>query len=221
MTTIKELYRSGNDFADTAIEISGWIRTMRVSKNFGFIEVNDGTFFKNLQVVFAEELTNFQEVAKFPIASAIRVQGTLVLTPDSKQPFELKASAISLEGPSDSDYPLQKKRHSFEYLRSIAHLRPRGNTFNALFRVRSLAAFALHQFFNERGFVYVHTPIISGSDAEGAGEMFRVTTLDLDNVPHTEEGKVDTASDFFGKETNLTVSGQLQGEAYALAFRNI
>lgn len=221
MTTIKELYRSGNDFADTAIEITGWIRTMRVSKNFGFIEVNDGTFFKNLQVVFEEGLANFQEVAKFPIASAIRIQGTLVLTPDSKQPFELKAAAITLEGASDSDYPLQKKRHSFEYLRSIAHLRPRGNTFNALFRVRSMAAFALHQFFNERGFVYVHTPIISGSDAEGAGEMFRVTTLDLDNVPHTEDGKVDTTGDFFGKETNLTVSGQLQGEAYALAFRNI
>ena len=221
MTSVKELYRSPEAFSDKPVEISGWIRTMRVSKNFGFIEVNDGTFFKNLQVVFEEGLDNFQEVAKYPIASAIRVRGQLVLTPGSKQPFEVKASQILLEGPSDSDYPLQKKRHSFEYLRSIAHLRPRGNTFSALFRVRSMAAFALHKFFNEREFVYVHTPIISGSDAEGAGEMFRVTTLDLKDVPKGEDGLPDISKDFFGKETNLTVSGQLQGEAYAMAFRNI
>ena len=221
MISVKELYRGPQEFGGQVIEVSGWIRTMRVSKNFGFIELNDGTFFKNLQIVFEEGLNNFEEVSRFPIATAISVRGQLVLTPDSKQPFELKAESITLEGPSNSDYPLQKKRHSFEYLRSIAHLRPRGNTFSALFRVRSLAAFAIHQFFNERGFVYVHTPIISGSDAEGAGEMFRVTTLDLANLPHREDGSLDAAQDFFGKETNLTVSGQLQGEAYALAFRNI
>ncbi len=221
MVSVRELSRNMEEYGGKEIEVSGWMRTMRVSKNFGFIELNDGTFFKNLQIVFEEGLENFNEVSHFAIATAIRVKGTLVLTPDSKQPFELKAAQIILEGKSDSDYPLQKKRHTMEYLRSIAHLRPRGNTFSALFRVRSLAAFALHKFFNERSFVYVHTPIISGSDAEGAGEMFRVTTLDLDNLPMTEEGKPDTSRDFFGKETNLTVSGQLQGEAYALAFRNI
>lgn len=221
MENVRELFRNMEEYGGREIEVSGWIRTMRVSKNFGFIELNDGTFFKNLQIVFEEGLENFTEVSHFAIASAIRIKGILVLTPDSKQPFELKASQIILEGKSDSDYPLQKKRHTMEYLRSIAHLRPRGNTFSALFRVRSLAAFALHKFFNERSFVYVHTPIISGSDAEGAGEMFRVTTLDLDNLPRTEDGKPDTSRDFFGKETNLTVSGQLQGEAYALAFRNI
>lgn len=221
MVNVRDLFRNMADYGGQEIEVSGWIRTMRVSKNFGFIELNDGTFFKNLQVVFEEGLENFAEVSHYAIASAIRIKGTLVLTPDSKQPFELKAVEISLEGKSDSDYPLQKKRHTMEYLRTIAHLRPRGNTFSALFRVRSLAAFAIHKFFNERSFVYVHTPIISGSDAEGAGEMFRVTTLDLNNVPKTAEGLPDTSLDFFGKETNLTVSGQLQGEAYALAFRNI
>ncbi len=221
MNTIKELYRSTDAFGGQKIQVSGWIRTMRVSKNFGFIELNDGTFFRNLQIVFENDLANFEEVSHYAIATAISVEGTLVLTPDSKQPFELKASSITLEGPSNSDYPLQKKRHSFEYLRTIAHLRPRGNTFSALFRIRSMAAFALHKFFNERDFVYVHTPIISGSDAEGAGEMFRVTTLDLKDVPKTEDGSPDVSEDFFGKETNLTVSGQLQGEAYALAFRNI
>lgn len=221
MVSIKKLYRSAEEYGGQEIEVSGWIRTMRASKKFGFIELNDGTFFKNLQIIFEEGLENFEEVSHFAISSAIRVKGEFVLTPDAKQPFELKASAIILEGASQSDYPLQKKRHSFEYLRTIAHLRPRGNTFSALFRVRSLASFAIHQFFNERDFVYVHTPIISGSDAEGAGEMFRVTTLDPDNPPRTDDGKVDTKEDFFEKPTHLTVSGQLQGEAYALAFRNI
>lgn len=221
MVTMKELARKPEAFAGQTVEVSGWIRTMRVSKNFGFIELNDGTFFKNLQIVFEEGLANFQEVSHYPISTAIKVKGSFVLTPESKQPFELKAEEISLEGPSHSDYPLQKKRHSFEYLRTIAHLRPRGNTYNAVFRIRSLAAFAIHKFFNERNFVYVHTPIISASDAEGAGEMFQVTTLDLLDPAKTEEGKVDYSKDFFDKETHLTVSGQLQGEAYALAFRNI
>ena len=221
MNTNKEIYRSMDDFGGQEIEVSGWIRTMRVSKNFGFIELNDGTFFKNLQVVFENDLDNFEEISHYAIATAISVRGTLVLTPDSKQPFELKTKTLTLEGPSQSDYPLQKKRHSFEYLRTIAHLRPRGNTYNALLRVRSMAAFAIHKFFNERDFVYVHTPIISGSDAEGAGEMFQVTTLDLNDVPKNDQGKPDLKKDFFGKETHLTVSGQLQGASYALAFRNI
>lgn len=202
--------------------VSGWIRTLRASNKFGFIELNDGTFFESIQVVLAvEELDNFEEVAKYPIATAIHVTGELVLTPDAKQPFEIKATQVTLEGLSDNDYPLQKKRHTFEYMRSIAHLRPRANTFNAVFRVRSVAAFAIHQFFQERGFVYVHTPIITGADAEGAGEMFRVTTLDLDNPPRDEEGKVDDSQDFFGKETNLTVSGQLNVENFAQAYRNV
>lgn len=221
MVTVRELSRNSEAYKDQNITVAGWIRTMRVSKNFGFIELNDGTFFKNLQIVFEESLENFDEVSHFAISTAVQVTGQLILTPGAKQPFELKAEKIVLEGPSNSDYPLQKKRHSFEYLRTIAHLRPRGNTFSALFRVRSLAAFAIHKFFNERHFVYVHTPIISASDAEGAGEMFHVTTLDLANLPKTEDGKVDFSQDFFGSPTNLTVSGQLQGEAYALAFRNI
>ncbi|MFB0917977.1 MAG: asparagine--tRNA ligase [Clostridiaceae bacterium] len=220
MTLVEQIYKNKESHAGP-IEVSGWIRTMRVSKNFGFIELNDGTYFKNLQIVFEDTLDNFEAVSKFPIATAISVKGELILTPDSKQPFELKASEIILEAPSDNDYPLQKKRHTFEYLRTIAHLRPRGNTFSALFRVRSLAAFALHKFFNERDFVYVHTPIITGSDAEGAGESFHVTTFDAANVPKNEDGSVDYSQDFFGKSTNLTVSGQLQGEAYALAFRKI
>lgn len=200
MNTIKEIYRSMDDFGGQEIEVSGWIRTMRVSKNFGFIELNDGTFFKNLQVVFENDLDNFEEISHYAIATAISVRGTLVLTPDSKQPFELKTKTLTLEGPSQSDYPLQKKRHSFEYLRTIAHLRPRGNTYNALFRVRSMAAFAIHKFFNERDFVYVHTPIISGSDAEGAGEMFQVTTLDLNDVPKNDQGKPDLKKDFLVKK---------------------
>lgn len=220
MAFVKEIYRDQAKFAGP-VEVSGWIRTMRISKNFGFIELNDGTYFKNLQIVMDDKLENFEIVSKYPIATALRVKGELILTPDSKQPFELHAKEIILEGASESDYPLQKKRHTFEYLRTIAHLRPRGNTFSALFRVRSLAAFALHKFFNEREFVYVHTPIITGSDAEGAGESFHVTNFDMGQIPRTESGEVDYGKDFFGKGTNLTVSGQLQGEAYALAFRNI
>ncbi|SHJ72870.1 asparagine--tRNA ligase [Paramaledivibacter caminithermalis] len=218
---VKDIYRNTEKYIDKTITISGWIRTLRSSKAFGFIEVNDGSFFKNIQVVFEENLENFKEISKFTIASAIVVEGTLVATPNAKQPFEIKATKVTLEADSDRDYPLQKKRHTFEYLRTIAHLRPRSNAFSAVFRVRSLTAYAIHKFFQERGFVYVHTPIITGSDCEGAGEMFRVSTLDLKNIPMNEDGNIDFSKDFFGKETNLTVSGQLEGEAYALAFRNI
>jgi asparaginyl-tRNA synthetase len=221
MARVKELYRNAQAWDGQSVELSGWIRTTRVSKSFGFIELNDGGFFKNAQIVFDDSLENFQEVSKYQIATALTVRGTLVYTPEAKQPFEVKAKEIFLEGASSSDFPLQKKRHTFEYLRTIAHLRPRGNTYSAVFRVRSLAAFAIHKFFQERGFVYVHTPIITGSDAEGAGEMFRVTTLDPVNPPLTETGAVDYAEDFFGKESNLTVSGQLNAEAYALAFRDV
>jgi len=218
---IKDIYRNIDKYADQTIVVEGWIRTLRASKAFGFIELNDGSFLKNLQVVFEEGIENFNEIAKLPISTSVRVEGKLELTPDAKQPFEIKATKIAVEGGSSSEYPLQKKKHSFEFLREIAHLRPRSNTFSAVFRVRSLAAFAIHKFFQEKGFVYVHTPIITGSDAEGAGEMFRITTLDPMKPPMTEEGEVDFTKDFFGKETSLTVSGQLQGEAYALAFRNI
>lgn len=218
---IKDIYRNTEKYADQRIVIEGWIRTLRASKAFGFIEVNDGSFFKNLQVVFEEGLENFLEVSKLYISTAIRVEGKLELTPDAKQPFEIKATKIEIEGQSSGDYPLQKKRHSFEFLREIAHLRPRSNAFSAVFRVRSLAAYAIHKFFQEKDFVYVHTPVITGSDAEGAGEMFRITTIDPKNPPLNEEGNVDFTKDFFGKETSLTVSGQLQGEAYAMAFRNI
>jgi asparaginyl-tRNA synthetase len=218
---VKSLYRESEKYADQDVCISGWIRTLRSSKAFGFIEVNDGSFFKNLQVVFEDSLDNFKEIEKLSISSSIIVEGKLVLTPGSKQPFEIKATKIVVEGESSNDYPLQKKRHTFEYLRTIAHLRPRSNAFSAVFRVRSLVAYAIHSFFNERGFVYTHTPIITGSDCEGAGEMFRVTTMDLENIPMTEDKKIDYKNDFFGKETNLTVSGQLAAEAYALAFRNV
>lgn len=219
---VKALYRNPEKYADESIEISGWIRNIRVSKVFGFIEINDGSFFKCIQAVFEEsKITNFKEIAAQNVGAAITVRGTFVLTPEAKQPFEIKAEEITVEGTSTSDYPLQKKRHSFEFLRSIAHLRPRTNTFSAVFRIRSLAAFAIHSFFNERGFVYTHTPIITGSDCEGAGEMFKVTTLDMCDSPKGEDGKVDFSNDFFGKETNLTVSGQLNGETYAMAFRNI
>ncbi len=218
---VKSLYRESEKYADQDVCISGWIRTLRSSKAFGFIEVNDGSFFKNLQVVFEDSLDNFKEIEKLSISSSIIVEGKLVLTPGSKQPFEIKATKIVVEGESSNDYPLQKKRHTFEYLRTIAHLRPRSNAFSAVFRVRSLVAYAIHSFFNERGFVYTHTPIITGSDCEGAGEMFKVTTMDLENIPMTEDKKIDYKNDFFGKETNLTVSGQLAAEAYALAFRNV
>ena len=218
---IRSLYRNTDDFLSKDITISGWIRTLRASNAFGFIEVNDGSFFKNIQVVFDDKLDNFKEISKLPINSSISVVGTLVATPDAKQPFEIQAKEVVVEGMSNSDYPLQKKRHTFEYLRTIAHLRPRTNAFSATFRVRSVAAFAIHKFFQEQNFVYTHTPIITGSDAEGAGEMFRVTTLDPKNPPLTEDGNIDYSKDFFGKETNLTVSGQLNGECFALAFRNI
>lgn len=218
---IRELFQNTQAYSDREIMVEGWIRTNRGSKNFGFIELNDGTFFKNLQVVYEEDMDNFKDVAKLSIATAISVKGLLVETPDAKQPFELKAKEVYVEAPSSSDFPLQKKRHTFEYLRTIAHLRPRGNTYAAVFRVRSLVSYAIHKFFQERDFVYVHTPIITGSDAEGAGEMFHVTTIDLNNVPKTQEGAVDFSRDFFKKSTNLTVSGQLEGECYALAYKKI
>ncbi|WFD11654.1 asparagine--tRNA ligase [Tepidibacter hydrothermalis] len=218
---VKEIYRETEKHSDQMIQISGWIRTLRSSKAFGFIELNDGSFFKNIQVVFEENLDNFKEISKLSISTSIVVEGKLVLTPGTKQPFEIKATKITVEGESSSEYPLQKKRHTLEYLRTIAHLRPRSNTFSAVFRVRSIAAYAIHKFFQEKGFVYTHTPVITGSDCEGAGEMFRITTLDMKNPAVDEEGNVDYSKDFFGKETNLTVSGQLEAEAYALAFRNI
>lgn len=218
---VKNLYKETEKYSGKEVALSGWVRTIRDSKAFGFIELNDGSFFKNVQIVFDESLENFKEITKFPVSSSITVEGILNETPGAKQPFEVKATKIILEGTSDPAFPLQKKKHSLEYLRTIAHLRPRSNTFSAVFRVRSLAAYAIHKFFNERGFVYVHTPIITGSDCEGAGQMFRLTTLDLENIPRNQEGKVDYTSDFFGKETNLTVSGQLSAEAYALAFRNV
>ena len=218
---VKELFRNVEEFADKEIVVRGWVRTNRGSNKFGFVELNDGSFFKSVQVVYESEIIdNFNVIAKVPIAAALKVTGTLVLTPDAKQPFEIKAKEIVVEADSDSDYPLQKKRHSMEYLREIAHLRPRSNTFSAVFRVRSLVAYAIHKFFQENNFVYVHTPIITGSDAEGAGEMFRLTTLDMENVPMVD-GKVDYSQDFFGKETNLTVSGQLEAEIFAMAFRNV
>ncbi len=220
--TVREIFANPNQFSDQEIAISGWIRTIRSSNVFGFIEINDGTFFKNIQVVFESEfIENYKEIASMNVGAALNITGKLVLTPEAKQPFEIKATSIEIEGLSTPDYPLQKKRHSLEFLRTIAHLRPRTNTFSAVFRVRSLAAYAIHKFFNERGFVYTHTPLITASDCEGAGEMFKVTTLDFDNIPRTEDGAVDFSQDFFGKSANLTVSGQLNGETYAMAFRNI
>ena len=221
-TTVKEIFKNPEQFADKEIKVSGWIRTIRSSNAFGFIEINDGTFFKNIQIVFESEiLENYKEIAAQNVGAALNITGKLVLTPDAKQPFEVKAVAIDIEGASTPDYPLQKKRHSFEFLRTIAHLRPRTNTYSAVFRIRSLAAFAIHDFFNKRGFVYTHTPLITASDCEGAGEMFKVTTMDLDNVPKNEDGTINFTEDFFGKSANLTVSGQLNGETYAMAFRNI
>ena len=221
LTNIREIFRNKDKFADKEVTIGGWVRSNRNSKNFGFIVVNDGTFFEPIQVVYGNGLDNYDEVGKIYVGAAIIVRGTLVLTPDAKQPFEIQAAEVTVEGASTPDYPLQKKRHTFEYLRTISHLRPRTNTFEAVFRVRSLCAYAIHKFFQERDFVYVHTPLITGSDCEGAGEMFQVTTLDLNNLPMTEEGKVDFSKDFFNKPTNLTVSGQLNGETYAMAFKNI
>ncbi|MFA9377566.1 MAG: asparagine--tRNA ligase [Lachnotalea sp.] len=221
LVTVKELFKNTEKYINTEVKIGGWIRSLRDSKTFGFIVVNDGSFFDTIQVVYNDDLVNFQEISKLNVGAAILVTGKLVATPEAKQPFEIQAAAVAVEGNSSSDYPLQKKRHSFEYLRTITHLRPRTNTFQAVFRVRSFIAYAIHQFFQEQGFVYVHTPLITGSDCEGAGEMFRVTTLDMENPPKTEEGKVDYNQDFFNKETSLTVSGQLNGETYAMAFRNI
>ena len=219
---IKELYKTYEELSDKEISVCGWVRTIRTSKTFGFIEINDGSFFKNIQIVFEEEkLSNYEKIAKLSVGSSLRIKGILVVTPDSKQPFEIKATEILVEGESTPDYPLQKKRHTFEYLRTIPHLRARTNTFSAVFRVRSVIAYAIHKFFNERGCVYVHTPLITGSDCEGAGEMFKVTTLDITNPPLTEEGKIDYSKDFFGRETSLTVSGQLEGETYSMAFGDI
>jgi asparaginyl-tRNA synthetase len=221
LLTIRELYREKEQYIGKKITVGGWVRSIRDSKTFGFIVLNDGTFFETLQIVYSDKLDNFSEISKLNVGSAIVIEGVLVATPEAKQPFEIQAEDIMVEGTSTSEYPLQKKRHTLEYLRTMTHLRPRTNTFQAVFRVRSLIAYAIHKFFQERNFIYVHTPLITGSDAEGAGEMFRVTTLDLDKLPRTKEGKVDFTEDFFGKETNLTVSGQLNGETFAMAFRNI
>ena len=221
LTTVKEIYREREKFLDKEVTVGGWVRSVRDSKTFGFIVLHDGSFFETLQIVYHDSMENFAEISKLNVGAAIIVKGTLVATPQAKQPFEIQAEEIIVEGASAPDYPLQKKRHSLEYLRTMTHLRPRTNTFQAVFRIRSLCAYAIHKFFQEQSFVYVHTPLITGSDCEGAGEMFRVTTLDMKNPPLTEEGNIDYSQDFFGKETNLTVSGQLNGETYAQAFRNI
>ena len=221
LTTIREIYKNREAYLDKEVTVGGWVRSVRDSKTFGFIVLHDGSYFETLQIVYHDEMENFAEISKTNVGAAIIVKGTLVATPQAKQPFEIQAAEITVEGASAPDYPLQKKRHSMEYLRTISHLRPRTNTFQAVFKIRSLVAFAIHQFFQERGFVYVHTPIITASDAEGAGEMFQVTTLPLDQVPMTEDGKVDFSQDFFNKKTSLTVSGQLYGETFAQAFRNI
>ena len=221
LTNIKDIFREKESYAEKEVTVGGWVRSNRDSKNFGFLVVNDGSFFEPLQVVYSDALEDFEAIAKVGVGAAVTVTGKIVVTPGAKQPLEMQAREVVVEGISPSDYPLQKKRHSFEYLRTISHLRARTNTFQAVFRVRSLAAFAIHQFFQERGFVYVHTPLITGSDCEGAGEMFKVTTLELENVPRTQEGAVDYSQDFFGKPTNLTVSGQLDVETYAFAFKNV
>ena len=221
LTNIKELFRNKEEYFDKEVTIGGWVRGNRDSKSFGFLVVNDGTFFEALQIVYADKLENFDKITKLNVGSAVVAKGKIVATPDAKQPFEMQAIEIMIEGESTPDYPLQKKRHTFEYLRTISHLRARTNTFEAVFRVRSVAAYAIHKFFQERGFVYVHTPIITGSDCEGAGEMFQVTTLDMNDLPMTEDGKVDFTQDFFNKPTNLTVSGQLNVETYAFAFKNV
>ncbi len=221
-TELRKLFGEVTNYIDSEIIVCGWVKTIRDSKSLGFIELNDGTIFSNLQVVFEESrLSNYKEIAKQNVGAALVVRGNVVLTPNAKQPFELHATEIVVEGPSTADYPLQKKRHTLEYLRTIAHLRPRTNTLQAVFRVRSVVAYAIHKFFNDRGFVYVHTPIITGSDCEGAGAMFRVTTLDAAQPPRTEDGSIDYSQDFFCKPTSLTVSGQLEGEAMAMAFSNI
>ena len=221
MEIIRDLFLNTDNYVDKEVTVEGWIKTVRSSKAFGFIELNDGSYFKNVQVVFDDALDNFEKICKFSLSSSIKVTGQFIKTEGAKQPFEIRASKVELEFGSDLDYPLQKKRHTFEYLRTISHLRPRTNTFNAVFRVRSVLSYAIHKFFQERGFVYVHTPIITASDCEGAGEMFNVSTLDINNLPRTEEGEIDYTKDFFGKPTHLTVSGQLNVETYAFAFRNV
>lgn len=219
--TIRDLYKDTDKYIGTNVTIEGWVKTLRDSKTFGFIEINDGSFFKNVQIVFDNTLSNFDDICKLSISSSIKVTGNLVKTENAKQAFEIKAENIEVYDISDADYPLQKKRHSFEYLRTIAHLRPRTNTFNAVFRVRSAAAYAIHKFFQERNFVYVHSPIITSSDAEGAGEMFSVSNFDFNNIPKTDDGNVDYSKDFFARPAHLTVSGQLDVENYAFAFRNV
>ena len=221
LTTVKQIWKNREAYLNREIDLGGWVRSNRDSKSFGFLTISDGSFFEPLQVVYHDSLSNFQLIRKINVGAALIIRGTLVATPDAKQPFEIQATEISVEGDSAPDYPLQKKRHSPEFLRTILHLRPRTNLFQAAFRVRSVIAFAIHSFFQERNFVYVHTPLITSSDAEGAGEMFRVTTLDPNEIPRTPDGLVDYREDFFGKETNLTVSGQLNGEAFAQAFRDI
>ena len=221
LITVREIYKNREDFLEKEISVGGWVKSVRDSKSFGFIVLSDGSYFETLQIVYHDTMDNFDEISKLNVGAAVIVTGTLVSTPQAKQPFEIQAGRVVVEGASAPDYPLQKKRHSFEYLRTISHLRPRTNTFQAVFRVRSLIAYAIHQYFQERDFVYVHTPLITSSDCEGAGEMFQVTTLDLDNIPRTSDKAIDFSQDFFGKPTSLTVSGQLNGETYAMAFRNI
>ncbi len=221
LVNIRDLYRDREKYIDKEITVGGWLRGNRDSKSFGFLVVNDGTFFETLQVVYSDKLANFDAITKLNVGAAVVATGKIVATPDAKQPFEMQATEVAIEGESTADYPLQKKRHTFEYLRIITHLRARTNTFEAVFRVRSVAAYAIHKFFQERDFVYVHTPIITGSDCEGAGEMFQVTTMDLNDIPKNEDGTVDYSKDFYGKQTNLTVSGQLNVETYAFAFKNV
>ena len=218
---IKDLFKDMSNFEHTEVTLEGWVKTLRDSKTFGFIELNDGSFFKNIQIVFDNTLSNFEDICKLTISSSIKVTGKFIITDGAKQPFEIHATQIEIQNVSAPDYPLQKKKHSFEYLRTISHLRPRSNTFNAVFRVRSVLSYAIHKFFQERGFVYTHTPIITSSDCEGAGEMFNVNSFDLKNVPLDDENNVDFSKDFFNKPAHLTVSGQLDAECYALAFRNV
>lgn len=219
--TVKKLYQNIENYEGKTVTVSGWVKTLRDSKNFGFIELNDGSCFKNVQIVFDTELKNFEEIRKLTIISSIEITGIVVKTENAKQPFEIKANNINVINLADNSYPLQKKRHTFEYLRTVAHLRPRTNTFNAVFRVRSALAYAIHKYLQENGFIYVNTPLITSSDCEGAGEMFNVSTLDLENLPITENGKIDYSKDFFGKPAHLTVSGQLDVETFAFAFRNV
>ena len=221
LTTVRDIYKNRENYLDKEVTVGGWVRSVRDSKSFGFIVLHDGTYFETLQIVYHDNMENFEQISKLNVGAAIIVKGTLVATPQAKQPFEIQAAEVTVEGASAPDYPLQKKRHTMEYLRTIQHLRPRTNTFQAVFRVRSLCAYAIHKFFQERGFVYVNTPLITGSDCEGAGEMFQVTTLDMNQIPRDQEGKIDYSEDFFGKMTNLTVSGQLDGETFAQAFRKI